>query len=124
MSPKPRRHPSWSSEEAAEFQLLELEALYHEAPVGLCFVDTELRFLRINERLAAITGKPVQEHVGTLLGRGHVMRHVMVDLVSDEPGQSPDALPQLIRRFLKDHDGVAEWLLVVDRDGARLHVEL
>jgi two-component system, NtrC family, sensor kinase len=34
------------------------------APVGLAFVDTELRFVRINAALAKINGRPVEHHLG------------------------------------------------------------
>jgi PAS domain S-box-containing protein len=34
------------------------------APVGLAFVDTELRYVRINAALAAINGRPAEEHLG------------------------------------------------------------
>jgi PAS domain S-box-containing protein len=34
------------------------------APVGLAFVDTELRFVRINAALAAINGRSADEHLG------------------------------------------------------------
>jgi PAS domain S-box-containing protein len=44
--------------------LIELETLYRAAPVGLCLVDRDLRYVRINERLAAINGKPPGEHIG------------------------------------------------------------
>ncbi|MBI5668622.1 MAG: GAF domain-containing protein [Chloroflexi bacterium] len=43
---------------------LELEALYATAPIGLCVLDTKLRFLRINQWLAAINGFSVQAHLG------------------------------------------------------------
>jgi PAS domain S-box-containing protein len=45
-------------------QLTELEQIYHHAPVGLCFVDRNLRFVRINEQLAEINGTTVAEHLG------------------------------------------------------------
>jgi PAS domain S-box-containing protein len=45
-------------------QLRELLALYRHAPVGLTFVDRDLRFRHINERLAALSGRPVADHVG------------------------------------------------------------
>ncbi|MFQ5650390.1 MAG: sigma 54-interacting transcriptional regulator [bacterium] len=51
----------------ANDQLSELEHLYNSAPIGLCLMDTELRFVRINKRLAAINGKPVAEHMGKTL---------------------------------------------------------
>ncbi len=34
------------------------------APVGLGFVDTDLRFVRVNAALAAINGRPVDAHLG------------------------------------------------------------
>lgn len=51
----------------AETELGELEHLYATAPVGLCLLDPELRFLRINEQLAAINGSPVEDHFGRSL---------------------------------------------------------
>lgn len=41
-----------------------LDMLYRESPVGLAFVDAELRFVRVNEQLARINGKSVEEHLG------------------------------------------------------------
>jgi PAS domain S-box-containing protein len=56
-----------SVEETARQQMAEIEAIYTAAPVGLCYVDTHLRFVRINEQLAAINGLPVSEHIGRTL---------------------------------------------------------
>ena len=50
--------------EAQQTQLAELEHAYAHAPVGLCLVDATLRFVRVNEQLAAINGRPVAEHLG------------------------------------------------------------
>ena len=52
------------SEEQAYQKLLELEQVYKTSPIGLCFVDTALCYVRVNERLAAINGVPVSEHIG------------------------------------------------------------
>jgi PAS domain S-box-containing protein len=52
------------SEEQARRQLAHVEAIYATAPVGLCILDTDLRFLRINKLLAEIDGKSVEEHLG------------------------------------------------------------
>jgi PAS domain S-box-containing protein len=52
------------SEEQARRQLAYVEAIYATAPVGLCFVDTDLQYLSINERLAEINGRSVEEHLG------------------------------------------------------------
>ncbi|MEG4502067.1 PAS domain S-box protein [Microcoleus sp. F6_B4] len=45
-------------------QLAELDLVYNTTPVGLCFVDTNLRYIRINECLAAINGRSIAEHIG------------------------------------------------------------
>ncbi len=50
-------------EDAAE-QLAEMEQIYKSAPVGLCYMDAGLRYVRINEQLARINGAPVSEHIG------------------------------------------------------------
>ncbi len=39
-------------------------SIYKEAPIGLCYFDKDLRFLHINDWLAAINGMPVEEHLG------------------------------------------------------------
>jgi PAS domain S-box-containing protein len=41
-----------------------LRVTYETAPAGLCLYDHELRFLAINERLAAANGKPAAAHLG------------------------------------------------------------
>src|SRR5262249_32201775 len=51
------------SEEQARRQLSYIEAIYDTAPVGLCFIDTEQRYVNINKRLAEINGKSVEEHL-------------------------------------------------------------
>lgn len=45
-------------------QFAGLERLYACAPVGLCMLDRELRFLRINDWLARLNGLSAAEHVG------------------------------------------------------------
>ncbi|MBU7583323.1 MAG: PAS domain S-box protein [Nostoc sp. TH1S01] len=45
-------------------QLTEIETIYQSAPIGLNVLDSELRFVRINQRLAEINGFSIQEHIG------------------------------------------------------------
>jgi two-component system CheB/CheR fusion protein len=45
-------------------QYAELETLYDSIPVGLNLLDRDLRYIRINKRLAEINGFPVPEHIG------------------------------------------------------------
>jgi PAS domain S-box-containing protein len=41
-----------------------LDSLIEAAPVGVAFLDTELRYVRVNAALARINGLPVEEHLG------------------------------------------------------------
>jgi len=52
------------SEQLIREQYLELENFYRTTPVGLCLLSRDLEYLRINERLAAINGHPVEAHIG------------------------------------------------------------
>jgi PAS domain S-box-containing protein len=51
-------------EELARQQLTEIEAIYSTAPIGLCFLNSNLEFVRINEQLAQINGLPIAAHIG------------------------------------------------------------
>lgn len=42
----------------------QLDALFTSAPVGLAFLDTTLRHVRINDSLAAMNGLPAEAHLG------------------------------------------------------------
>src|SRR5215210_6834376 len=42
----------------------ELEQIYLTAPIGLCVLDTQLRYIRINQHLADINGVSVEGHIG------------------------------------------------------------
>jgi PAS domain S-box-containing protein len=41
-----------------------LDALVQSAPVGVAFLDRELRYVKINEALARLNGVSVEEHIG------------------------------------------------------------
>ena len=47
--------------------LNEIEQIYRYTPVGLCFMDINHRFVRINEHMAEINGLPVSAHIGRTL---------------------------------------------------------
>jgi PAS domain S-box-containing protein len=56
---------SFSSLEALPTQrLAQLQATYDGTPVGLCFLDTKLRYTSINKRLAIMHGATVEAHLG------------------------------------------------------------
>jgi len=62
------------SEDDIQDRLSELEQIYQSAPIGLCFLDTDLRYIRINDRLAAINGQPVSAHIG------HTVREIIPEI--------------------------------------------
>jgi two-component system, cell cycle sensor histidine kinase and response regulator CckA len=50
-----------------EDRVAEIEALYRKLSVGVCFLDRDLRFVRVNEALASLNGIPLADHVGRTL---------------------------------------------------------
>ncbi|HET7468348.1 MAG TPA: response regulator [Gemmatimonadales bacterium] len=52
------------SQDEARARLSEIEAVYASAPVGLCVLDLELRYVRANERIAEMIGHPVERLLG------------------------------------------------------------
>ncbi len=68
-------------------QLAEIEAIYQSAPIGLNVLDTELRFVRINERLAEMNGLPLEAHIG------HTIRELLPELA--------DTAEPVLRRILE-----------------------
>jgi PAS domain S-box-containing protein len=63
----------WGSEElrlsgeALRRQFAQLSTIYNTAPVGLAFVDTDLRYVSINDQLAEFDGSPAEAHIGKRL---------------------------------------------------------
>ncbi len=68
-------------------QLAEIEAIYQSAPIGLNVLDSDLRFVRINQRLAEMNGLSMEAHLG------HTVRELLPDLA--------DASEQLLRPILE-----------------------
>jgi PAS domain S-box-containing protein len=48
----------------SERQQGELEQIYSTAPIGLAFLDENLRYLRVNQALATFDGVPAEAHLG------------------------------------------------------------
>ncbi|HTV16478.1 MAG TPA: EAL domain-containing protein [Acidobacteriaceae bacterium] len=46
------------------YRLAQLQAIYDGAPVGLCFLDRNLRYVSLNQRLAELNGIPAAQHLG------------------------------------------------------------
>ncbi|HEY4357698.1 MAG TPA: EAL domain-containing protein [Acidobacteriaceae bacterium] len=45
-------------------RLAQLQAVYDGAPVGLAFLDRDLRYMNLNRRLATMNGRPLEDHLG------------------------------------------------------------
>ncbi len=61
---KPMEQALRESEETARRQLAEIDSIYGSAPIGLAVLDSELRYVRINDRLAQMNGIPAAAHIG------------------------------------------------------------
>lgn len=42
----------------------EIEAIFDSAPIGMCVLDRNLRYVRLNKRFAEINGESVEKHIG------------------------------------------------------------
>jgi len=71
---------------SAEFQSVSilLDTLLDTAPIGFCFLDRDLRFVRINERLAEINGISVEAHLGRQV---HEILPTLVDTLRSVTGR-------------------------------------
>ncbi len=77
------------SEETALRQKREIDSYYDSSPIGLCAFDRDLKYLRINQRLADLNGLPPSEHIGRTVQE--LLPQPLVDII--EP-----ALRQVMKR--------------------------
>jgi PAS domain S-box-containing protein len=82
----------YRSEEIVKQQLAEIETIYASAPIGLCVVDTEFRFVRINACLAEMNGLPASEHIG------HTLREILPEMA--------DRLEPLYRQVIESAEAI------------------
>jgi PAS domain S-box-containing protein len=57
-------HPSSFIEALPAQRLAQLQAVYDGAPMGLCFLDLNLRYRSVNNHLARMNNIPVADHLG------------------------------------------------------------
>ncbi|WP_164017741.1 PAS domain-containing sensor histidine kinase [Pyxidicoccus trucidator] len=75
------------TEHERDESLAQLSTLFRTAPIGLGFLDTDLRYVRVNDMLADINGSPPEAHTG---------RHPR-----DVLGPLGDSVERLMRRVLE-----------------------
>ncbi len=85
------------SEERSRAQLKEIESIYDGAHVGLAIFDRDLRYVRINERLAGLNGIPASDHIG------RTVREVLPNIAS--------LFEELAGRIFESGEGVADFEL-------------
>lgn len=93
------------SEETARQQLAEIEAYYNMAPIGLAILDRQLRYVRVNQRLAEMNGIPIEEHIGRTL-------HEVV------PKKVADWFEGIARRVLETGEPIRDIETTTQTDGA------
>lgn len=54
--------------EISSNRLKEIESIYQNVPIGLCILNTDLTFRRVNKHLAEMNGVPAEEHIGKSIG--------------------------------------------------------
>ncbi|HEU4455222.1 MAG TPA: PAS domain-containing protein [Longimicrobium sp.] len=72
-----------------------LDSLFRAAPIGLAFVDAEMRYLAVNDAMAAVNGLPAYDHAG------RTVREVV-------PGYA-DVLEPHLRGVLETGEPVLDW---------------
>ncbi len=109
------------AEDEARQRMMEIEDLYRNAPVGLCVLDADLRWVRINEHLARINGFPARDHIGRTVRE---LIPLLADVVEAPMRQILASGEPLINIEITDEatEGqrhwLASWLPIKDAGGA------
>jgi PAS domain S-box-containing protein len=110
-------------EALARERLREIEDICRNAPVGLCVFDRDLRYVRINERLAEINGIPAAEHIGQRLRdvllklAGAVEPELRRALDTGEPRLDVEIVGETPARPGVDRSWLEQWLPIRNDEG-------
>ncbi|MDX2090737.1 MAG: PAS domain-containing protein [Kofleriaceae bacterium] len=95
-----------------ERALAKLEALLAAAPVGIGFVDKELRIVRLNEALAALNEMPVAAHIGRTVGEMYPDLASKLEPIMRRVLETGDPVINLdVVRRSRRNPGERQWLL-------------
>jgi PAS domain S-box-containing protein len=90
---------------SAAFDRTLVEILFRTSAAGVAFVDLDLRYVRVNDSLAAMNGVPASAH------RGRALREIL-------PEGPADALESVVRNVIHTGKPVVDLVLSVDMPDA------
>jgi PAS domain S-box-containing protein len=96
-----------AARQQAEEALAAVDALFSNAVIGLGFLDRELRYVRINETLAAMNGRSAAEHLGRT--------------VREMIGEHAAQIEPVLRSVLDTGKAAPNLLLAIEPPGAPQH---
>ncbi len=111
------------SEETARQRLVEIEYLYRNAPVGLCMLDRELRYVRVNERLAEMNGVSAATHIGKQIREllpqlaDTVEPEMLRVLETGEPQLNIEIISETLSQPGVKRNWLEQWLPITDSQG-------
>ena len=100
----------------------ELEQLYQSSPLGLAFLDCELRYQRLNGVLAKLNGQSLEWHLGRTLGEvlpaeAHVLEPRMRDVLAGQSIVDFELTGGVANAPGEQRSTISSFLPVRDRDG-------
>lgn len=104
-------------------QFAEIDAIYRSAHVGLCVLDWQGRFVRINDRMAEMNGLPASEHLGKTPGEvvpeiGKAAESLLTQVLSTgEPILNVEIHGKTPARSGEERTWIEHWLPLEDEDG-------
>ncbi len=107
----------------AEALAEELHTIYETAPVGLCLLDRDKRYARINQRMADMNGVPVASHIGRRPDEvvPDLAQIVNVDLQrvldTGEPALDREVVGETAARAGEERAWIEQWYPLRDRRG-------
>lgn len=123
-------HALRSASQEARRHLTELETIYRSVPIGLCVLDQDLRFVRINDHQAAFNGLPPSEHIGRTVAEvvprlAPTIVPVLENILrTGEPVLNIEVVGRTAASPDRDRTWIASWLPIIAPDGSTAGVNV
>jgi PAS domain S-box-containing protein len=111
-------------------ELRQIETVYASAPVGLCLLGTDTRYLHVNQRFAEMSGFSVEEHIGKRVrDLAPDLADAAEDLARAVVATGKPALDVEVRGETPAHPGVRRywnesWRPVTDKKGRVIAINI